>query len=182
MRRAWRARRIEMRGQLRCTALLVTFIALASAPAFAGTASLACVGDCDNNGTIAITDLMVGVRIDLGLDAVTTCPSFDRDGDGSVVVNELIMSINGAVNGAPSDAALCERAAADGLRACVERVNQAQRTCFMNSGASCLADDEEVAAAFDELEAAVTAPCRDAGVVRAAGFGPSFNPTSLVHR
>src|SRR4029453_16887268 len=120
-----------MRGQLRWTALLITLTALVPAAACAGTAPLACVGDCDNDGAIAITDLMAGVRIDLGLDPVTTCPAFDRDKDGSVVVNELIMSINGALNGCTSDAALCERAAADGLRACVERVNQAQRTCFM---------------------------------------------------
>ena len=58
-----------------------------------------CVGDCDGNGMVSITELIRGVNIALGSTAVATCPAFDLDGNGQVSINELIAAVNSALNG-----------------------------------------------------------------------------------
>jgi hypothetical protein len=59
----------------------------------------ACVGDCDANGTIAVSELLQGVRISLGHAAAASCPALDADGGGSVSIDELIAAVAGAMNG-----------------------------------------------------------------------------------
>jgi hypothetical protein len=58
-----------------------------------------CVGDCDGNGEVSISDLIVGVNIALGNQPVSNCPAFDPDGTGMVTINELIQGVNNALNG-----------------------------------------------------------------------------------
>ena len=58
-----------------------------------------CVGDCNDDGTVAINELISGVNIALGNSAISTCSSFDANSDGSVAINELISGVNGALNG-----------------------------------------------------------------------------------
>jgi subtilisin-like proprotein convertase family protein len=60
-----------------------------------------CVGDCDGNGVVSISELIRGVRIALGQDSIDTCPSFDRDNNGTVEISELIDAVNNALNGCP---------------------------------------------------------------------------------
>jgi hypothetical protein len=48
---------------------------------------------------VAINELITGVNIALGSANVSTCSSFDVNGDGSVAINELISGVNGALNG-----------------------------------------------------------------------------------
>jgi len=61
-----------------------------------------CAGDCDGNGSIDASDLVRGVNISLGTAPVTTCPSFDRDGGGTVTVDELTWAVNSALIGCPA--------------------------------------------------------------------------------
>ncbi len=63
---------------------------------------LTCAGDCNNDGSVTINELISGVNIALGSAAVTTCPSFDVNKDGSVTINELIAGVNNALNGCPA--------------------------------------------------------------------------------
>jgi hypothetical protein len=58
-----------------------------------------CVGDCSQDGTVAINELVIGVNIALGNAQVGSCPSFDTNGDQSVAVNELIGGVNALLNG-----------------------------------------------------------------------------------
>lgn len=143
---------------------------------------LACVGDCNGDGEVKINELVVGVNIDLGLDKMDACPAFDRDGNGAVDVNELIAGVNGSLAGCLPDSAVCERAAAAGLSGCVEQVNEAERNCYLESGAACAPDDTAISAALDALEDGVLAACPDAAAVQAVGYGPSFTPAGLVSR
>jgi Ca2+-binding EF-hand superfamily protein len=39
------------------------------------------------------------VNIALGNAPVSSCPAFDRNGDGEVSINELIAAVNAALNG-----------------------------------------------------------------------------------
>jgi hypothetical protein len=131
---------------------------------------------------VSISDLVVGVNIALGAGRVDACPSFDRDGNGSVSVDELIQGVNAALDGCLPDAALCERAAAAGLNACVEQVNEAERTCYLENGPACAPDDAHVSAALAALQTGVAAACPNAAAVQAAGYGPSSTPGGLVGR
>ena len=56
-----------------------------------------CVGDCNDNGEVAINELIIGVNIALGSAQLTQCPSFDRNANGEVEVNELIQGVNAAL-------------------------------------------------------------------------------------
>lgn len=58
-----------------------------------------CPGDCDNDGTVSISELIRAVNIALGLANVATCPAVDRDGSGTVAINELIAAVNSALFG-----------------------------------------------------------------------------------
>ena len=58
-----------------------------------------CVGDCDTDGTVGVSELIIGVNIALGLQTVDNCLVFDGDDDGVVAVNELIIGVNNALGG-----------------------------------------------------------------------------------
>ncbi len=61
--------------------------------------SVACVGDCDGNGSVAINELILAVNIALGNAAVEACTAADANGNGSVAINELIQAVNNALTG-----------------------------------------------------------------------------------
>lgn len=61
--------------------------------------TVACTGDCNHDGTVAINELIIGVNIALGSQPVSACPSFDVNSDGSVAINELISAVNHALSG-----------------------------------------------------------------------------------
>jgi len=58
-----------------------------------------CVGDCDGNGAVSVSELIRGVNIALELASLDICASFDVNGDGVVSVNELILAVNNALDG-----------------------------------------------------------------------------------
>ena len=67
--------------------------------ATATATALACVGDCDGNGKVAVNELVGGVNIALGSAPLENCPSFDRNQNGSVSISELIAAVNAALRG-----------------------------------------------------------------------------------
>jgi hypothetical protein len=54
-----------------------------------------CVGDCDDDGTVSLGELVEGVGGALGR---ATCAAFDVDGDGDTSVQELVMAVNASMN------------------------------------------------------------------------------------
>jgi hypothetical protein len=58
-----------------------------------------CVGDCNGNGTVAINELIIGVRISLEESPLEVCPVFDVNDSGTVAINELILGVNNSLNG-----------------------------------------------------------------------------------
>jgi hypothetical protein len=79
-------------------AVAILMLVLSVAPA---AAQPACVGDCDGNGSVAINELIVGVNILLGTDAVASCTAMDGDDDGAVTVAELVAAVNNVLGGCP---------------------------------------------------------------------------------
>jgi hypothetical protein len=66
---------------------------------------IACVGDCDGNGTVRVNELVTGVDIALGILSIDACPLFDANGDSTVEIDELIAAVNNALNGCGTSAA-----------------------------------------------------------------------------
>jgi hypothetical protein len=56
-----------------------------------------CVGDCDGDGHISISEIVRGVALALGNPA-TPCADFDPEGDG-VGIAALVKAVNGALYG-----------------------------------------------------------------------------------
>lgn len=72
------------------------FAVIATAPSVKAESS--CVGDCDGNGSVDVTELVTGVNLALG-GAVTACATLDANGDTHVTVDELTSAIGNALNG-----------------------------------------------------------------------------------
>jgi len=73
-------RRIEWSAAIACAALLWVWPATAQS----------CPGDCNGDGEVSINELIIGVNIALGAQAISACAAMDSNGDGAVTVNELI--------------------------------------------------------------------------------------------
>lgn len=64
----------------------------------------ACIGDCDGDGKVVISELITGVNIALGKEILGRCLRFDESADGAMTVNELLRGVNNALNGCPLSA------------------------------------------------------------------------------
>jgi parallel beta-helix repeat protein len=60
-----------------------------------------CAGDCGENGSVEINELIIGVNIALGFTDAVECSSFDTNSSGEVEINELITAVGFALNGCP---------------------------------------------------------------------------------
>jgi PKD repeat protein len=58
-----------------------------------------CTGDCNGDASVAVDELVKGVRIALGNQLLLTCPAFDANHDGQVTVGDLVAAVNAALNG-----------------------------------------------------------------------------------
>lgn len=62
-------------------------------------AAVACPGDCDLNGTVAVNELVSSVNVSLGGASLAVCIVSDPSGNGTVTVDELIRAVRGALDG-----------------------------------------------------------------------------------
>ncbi len=58
-------------------------------------------GDCNGDLLVGINELITGVNIALGLQHVSACAVFDRNGNGEVTIEELLRAVSYALNGVP---------------------------------------------------------------------------------
>lgn len=64
------------------------------------TPVIACVGDCDSDGSVTVDEILRMVNIALGA-SLEECPAGDRDGDGAITVDEILEAVNNALDGCP---------------------------------------------------------------------------------
>ncbi len=69
-----------------------------------GAPAQACVGDCDGDGQVTVSELVSGVDIALGYLDLSACPAMDANGDGAVEISELIVAVDDALDGCPAAA------------------------------------------------------------------------------
>jgi hypothetical protein len=60
-----------------------------------------CLGDCDGSGAVSSSELVMGVRIALGVMPMNRCGAFDVVRDGVVSIDDLISAIDHALNLCP---------------------------------------------------------------------------------
>ncbi len=58
-----------------------------------------CPGDCDGDQAIGVAELIVAVGFALGDGTSLGCPLADQDGDGRVAVNDIVSSVQRALDG-----------------------------------------------------------------------------------
>ncbi len=63
--------------------------------------SAVCVGDCNNDKMVTVSELIKGVNIVLGTDLPSACMAFE-DSNGMVAIAQLIKGVNNLLNGCPS--------------------------------------------------------------------------------
>src|SRR5262249_24616022 len=86
------------------TRALVATIPVGNNPtaiAIAPSASSGCTGDCNDDGTVSVDELLKGVNIALGNLSLSACAAFDADGNATITVNELIAAVANALGGCP---------------------------------------------------------------------------------
>jgi len=63
-------------------------------------AGAACTGDCNGDGSVSIDELILGVRIALGLSPLTACTAF-ANGNGMVSIAELVQATRASLDHCP---------------------------------------------------------------------------------
>jgi hypothetical protein len=59
----------------------------------------ACIGNCDADAAVTVSELIQGVNIASGAVEASACPAFDANRDGAVVVNELVAAVSNLLFG-----------------------------------------------------------------------------------
>ncbi len=68
----------------------------------AGEVVASCPCDCHGEGRVTISDLILAVRIALGIAPVSDCQAADQDHDGVITIAELIAGVAVALSGCPA--------------------------------------------------------------------------------
>lgn len=63
------------------------------------TSAAPCPGDCNQDGSVELDELVRGVRIALGTEPVADCPELDIDLDGRISVDELVSAVERSLDG-----------------------------------------------------------------------------------
>jgi hypothetical protein len=76
--------------------LAMAVASAATVPA-APAAAQTCDGDCNEDHSVAIDEIILGVRMALGDAPIGDCRAMDGDGNGAVTVNELVVAVSRAL-------------------------------------------------------------------------------------
>jgi hypothetical protein len=66
------------------------------------TPGIPCVGDCDHTHNVTVSDITLMVNIALGHAMLSDCPAGDGNGDGTIGIGDLVISVTNALSGCPS--------------------------------------------------------------------------------
>jgi hypothetical protein len=63
------------------------------------TPSTSCLGDCNGDGQVSISELVTMVNISLGEQPLANCPFGHGNDDGMITIDELMVAVNNALEG-----------------------------------------------------------------------------------
>lgn len=87
---------------MRTSTIWRSLMAAAALLICAPAAEAACGGDCNDNGSVAINELVLGVNSALGTAQFSQCTAFDTDDSDSISIAELVAAVNNALRGCPA--------------------------------------------------------------------------------
>ena len=58
-----------------------------------------CIGDCNNDGTVAVDDLLTLVNVALGTLDVSACTEGDANNDHQITIDDILAAVNNALSG-----------------------------------------------------------------------------------
>jgi MYXO-CTERM domain-containing protein len=87
----------RMRWTVTCVALLALLVL------FANASMGQCVGDCDDDGTVQINEVITAVRVELGDEYLSACPAIDCQHISSVPIACLIIAVDNLLDGCESE-------------------------------------------------------------------------------
>jgi hypothetical protein len=64
-----------------------------------------CVGDCSNDGTVMVDEIITMVNIALGEADISSCTAGDANGDGQIMIDEILTAVNNALTECPFNSA-----------------------------------------------------------------------------
>jgi len=76
-----------------------SFVAMNAAIGPAGAGTDVCAGDCNNDISVTVDEILIGVNIALGQTPPGSCGAFDSDGSGTVTVDEIVLAVQAALEG-----------------------------------------------------------------------------------
>src|SRR5262249_22434325 len=105
-------------------------------PAAFALPDVICTGDCNYDRSATVDELMKGVNIVLGRQAVEACVGFDLSGDQHVTIDEVVGGVRNALDGCPAarfEPAPCDFKLPDGQTeetvACGHLIAREDRNC-----------------------------------------------------
>lgn len=78
--------------------MLVVLVSGALALATTRDAGAVCAGDCDNDGRVAVNELVLAVNITLGKANISTCRNADYNNDNHITIDELIRAVDNSLH------------------------------------------------------------------------------------
>lgn len=69
---------------------------------FYASAGLACSGDCDGNGEVSISELVLAVDLALQDENIGSCTAVDTSHDLRITIDELVLAVDAALTGCPA--------------------------------------------------------------------------------
>jgi hypothetical protein len=64
--------------------------------------AVVCVGDCDVDDRVDVSEMVLGVDMALGIEPMAACSAFDADRDGAVGIDELVEAVASGIDGCPT--------------------------------------------------------------------------------
>ena len=86
-------------SQWRKGVALFLFCAVLSGAFMAQAGTNPCLGDCNGDRALTVEEIVKMVNVALGVEELSGCPSADRDGDGNVTIDEILIALNMALLG-----------------------------------------------------------------------------------
>ncbi len=97
---------LDVNGQTYTTVIGACSVDLIAGPTPTPTATpraaVVCVGDCDASTDVTVDEILTGIAIALGGRPAADCLPFDEDGDGQVIVTEIVTAVNASLVGCPA--------------------------------------------------------------------------------
>ena len=104
---------------------------------------MGCIGDCNGDQHVTITELLAIIEIALGRAPVSMCQAADVDGNGSLTVDEILAAVHATLNGCGRLTAACSVGESNSFQDCYPALGAGtiQKTVHFGDGRIAMAQE-----------------------------------------